>query len=399
LPRPDTVNSSNLLRTYYRLFRQLWENTRENGLRPVQKSIRLFDEQIELIFTDERLLSFIMPALEHLSIAAQGNPSLKIYIGDDTTTNAVMPPPPWMEFGVQGVAGAIEGVFTHRGDVRGFTHDRIKTAFNWSANALSIYDPDEAVAFYWTRDTRDLPAYEISAPLRTILNWWVQRRNGHFMHGAVVGTTTGGVLLAGKGGSGKSTAALAALKEGLYYVSDDYCLIALQPEPAAYCVFSSAKVDPENLFRIPQIVSRRGNSGNPYDDKEVFFFIRSLPNKSFPVCLCARYFFPVLPAEGNPDYCPLQSRIVSKRSRSAPSVSFPGRASRPWNSSCRLSNNCRLIILNSVLICLWLLKSLRICWGMFDNENYHHQSLCPLSAQFRRAHPSMGNDKIPGGKT
>jgi len=282
LPRPDTVNSSNLLRTYYRLFRQLWENTRENGLRPVQKSIRLFDEQIELIFTDERLLSFIMPALEHLSIAAQGNPSLKIYIGDDTTTNAVMPPPPWMEFGVQGVAGAIEGVFTHRGDVRGFTHDRIKTAFNWSANALSIYDPDEAVAFYWTRDARDLPAYETSAPLRTILNWWVQRRNGHFMHGAVVGTTTGGVLLAGKGGSGKSTAALAALKEGLYYVSDDYCLIALQPEPAAYCVFSSAKVDPENLFRIPQIVSRRGNSGNPYDDKEVFFLYPQFAEQIVP---------------------------------------------------------------------------------------------------------------------
>jgi hypothetical protein len=267
----DTAESSALLETYFSSARQLFMRSLEPGGKPIKRHFALCGSTIELAFTDERLLPYLTQALEHLSIATAESPALTVCIWDDVTTNTELPAPPWFGYAVQDKGGNIEGLYTNRGDVRGFSSNRISTAYNWSANALSLYDRNEGIALYWTRNARVLPAYETSAPLRTILNWWAEERNFHFAHGAAVGTSHGGVLIAGKGGSGKSTAALAALKSGLLYVSDDYCLVTAEPAPAAYSVFSSAKVDPDNIFRVEHVAPARGNTGNPHDDKAVFF--------------------------------------------------------------------------------------------------------------------------------
>ena len=266
-----TAESDALLDAYFISARRLFESSQKAGGKTVRRHFALCGSTIELIFSDERLLPCITPALEHLSSAAAAHPALKIYIWDNVTTNTALPAPPWFGYAVQDRGGKIEGVYTNRGDVRGFNNSRISTAFNWSANALSMYDRNEGIALYWTRDTLALPSYETSAPLRTILNWWAEGLNCHFAHGAAVGNTLGGVLLAGKGGSGKSTAALACLKSGLLYVSDDYCLVTSDPVPAAYSVFSSAKVDPDNAFNVEHIATARSNAVNLNDEKMVYF--------------------------------------------------------------------------------------------------------------------------------
>ena len=61
------------------------------------------------------------------------------------------------------------------------------------------------------------------------------------LHAAVIGRSGAGVLLAGRGGAGKSTLALACVGHGFDYVSDDYCLLSLAPEPRAYNLFTTAK--------------------------------------------------------------------------------------------------------------------------------------------------------------
>lgn len=260
-----------LLDAYFDSARTLFLSAQASSAGPVKRYFSLCGKTIELVFANEKLLPYITPALEHLAAPAAQSPALQVLIWDDVTTGTVMPAPPWEGYAVQKQSGHLEGLYTRRGDVRGFQSSRIKTAYNWSANALSMYDVNERVALYWTKDARDLPAYETSAPVRNILNWWVQERHYHFAHGAAVGTAAGGVLIAGKGGSGKSTAALACLNSGLLYASDDYCLVTADPAPAAYSIFSSAKVDPGNLFRVEHIGPSRGRTGNKYDDKEVFF--------------------------------------------------------------------------------------------------------------------------------
>lgn len=265
------AQSHALLDAYFDSARKLFLSAQASGNGPVRKYYSLCGKTIELVVANEKILPYITPALEHLAAPALENPALQVCIWDDATTGTVMPAPPWEGYAVQKQSGHLEGLYTRRGDVRGFQSSRIKTAYNWSANALSMYDVNERVALYWTKDARDLPAYETSAPVRNILNWWVQERHYHFAHGAAVGTAAGGVLIAGKGGSGKSTAALACLNSGLLYASDDYCLVTADPAPAAYSIFSSAKVDPGNLFRVEHIGPSRGRTGNKYDDKEVFF--------------------------------------------------------------------------------------------------------------------------------
>jgi hypothetical protein len=272
MPTPDaTIQSDVLLDNYFNSAREIFARAIESTGKPVKTYFNLCGGAVELIIANEKLLPYITPALEHLAASACINPALRVCVWDDVTTNTEMPQAPWMGYGVQANGGNIEGVYTHRGDIRGFNSGRIKTAYNWSANALSMYDSKETTAYYWTKDARELPAYETSAPLRTILNWWLAERDFHFAHGAVVGTKQGGVLIAGKGGSGKSTVALASLGAGLLYISDDYCVVSAKPAPAAYSAFSSAKVDPGNTFRVEHIVPARVNTGNRHDDKEVFF--------------------------------------------------------------------------------------------------------------------------------
>lgn len=272
LPVADVTQKGNvLLDDYLNAVREQFTRAFESKGKPVKKHFTLCGSSVELIFANEKLPPYITPALEHLAAPAVENSLLKICVWDDVTTDTDMPAPPWRGHAVQTKIGNLEGVYTHRGDIRGFKSKSTKAAFNWSANALSMYDCEKKTGYYWTKDAHDLPAYETSAPLRTILNWWLEERGFHFAHGAAVGTRQGGVLIAGKGGSGKSTAALACLNSGLLYISDDYCVACAEPVATAYSVFCSAKVDPGNIFRVGNIAPARVKTGNVHDDKDVFF--------------------------------------------------------------------------------------------------------------------------------
>ena len=265
------MEANAILDAYFLSVRKQFLESQKANRKPIVRRLSLCGRAIEVVFSGQPLPNYILPALEHLATTAAANPDLVVWVWDDVTTETVMPPPPWYGHALQDKNGRVEGVYTSRGDILGFNQCRIKTAYNWSAGALSLYDPDQKIAFYWTRDFRSLPAYETSAPLRTILNWWAEGFHAHFAHGAVIGSSGGGVLLAGKGGSGKSTAALTALQRGLLYISDDYCLVTTDPSPAAYCIFSSAKVDPGNVCRADSINAAGNTAGNPDDEKTVFF--------------------------------------------------------------------------------------------------------------------------------
>jgi hypothetical protein len=61
------------------------------------------------------------------------------------------------------------------------------------------------------------------------------------------------VLLAGRGGSGKSTSALACIDAGFKFVSDDYVLMTGGGRPVAHSIFCTAKVRPEGIRFHPRI--------------------------------------------------------------------------------------------------------------------------------------------------
>jgi hypothetical protein len=121
---------------------------------------------------------------------------------------------------------------------------------------LSVLDRQTDTAVCWVADADGLPYWEQGAPLRHVLHWWMQARGLQLAHAACIGTPKGGVLLVGRGGSGKSTTALASLRAGLRYVGDDYLLVETGPKVTAYSMYNSAKLHVEQMNRFPDLIDR-----------------------------------------------------------------------------------------------------------------------------------------------
>ncbi len=128
-------------------------------------------------------------------------------------------------------------------------------------------------------DADRLPYYERGAPLRALLHWMLSAPQRQLVHAAAVGTQRHGVLLAGRGGSGKSTTALACLDSPLFYVGDDYCLLETSPAPRVHSVYNTAKLDADNVHRFPHRRSAISNIDRLDSEKALLFLQDHCPDK------------------------------------------------------------------------------------------------------------------------
>jgi hypothetical protein len=166
-------------------------------------------------------------------------PGSLIWAWDERSTGVACPSPPWGHY----------SPYTRRGDVPCFQDPRYLCAYNSGSQVLCLYDREERRGIYWTRDAERLPGWEQTAPMRTLLHWHGLAHELQMTHGAVVD----GLLLAGKGGSGKSTTALACLEAGMPFLCDDYCYISVEPEPTAYGILANARVFAHSLDWLPEL--------------------------------------------------------------------------------------------------------------------------------------------------
>ena len=74
---------------------------------------------------------------------------------------------------------------------------------------------------------------------------WARTMNMFMLHAAAVGVKGKGVLITGKGGSGKSTLSISCLLEGMDFVADDYTLISGQGQLFAFPLYTSVLLNPD----------------------------------------------------------------------------------------------------------------------------------------------------------
>jgi hypothetical protein len=138
----------------------------------------------------------------------------------------------------------------------------IRTSLADGSGAVSVADLEQRVGYFWVPDAQTLPWYERAAPFRTLLHWSLSTRSVHLMHAAAVSTEAGGVLLVGRGGSGKSTTALLCAAAGFAYAGDDY--VAMNGK-RAHALYRSAKVEAASVSMLPHlslaIAPQRGEKG------------------------------------------------------------------------------------------------------------------------------------------
>lgn len=134
-----------------------------------------------------------------------------------------------------------------------FADGTVRVAVELASRRLEAYDRRNKTGLFHVPDAEAMPGWEQGAPFLRILHWWASDEGLQLVHGAAVGTPDGAALLVGRGGSGKSTTALASIGSVLQYISDDYCLLETGPTPRVHSIFGSGKADEASARRLPKL--------------------------------------------------------------------------------------------------------------------------------------------------
>lgn len=270
--KTEEKNSLEFFNTVY----ELYEKAESSAGGCIERFYCIAGKKIRLRFAGEALIPYMTPALGHLAIEPVSDPDLTVCLWDSSSTNTIMPPPPWRR----------NQHHPKRGEIIGFNSDRIHTSFQWGAFALSLLDRDRNLGIYWVETPAQLPYWETGSPLRTIFNVWMGKQGIQLVHAGAVGIPSSGVLLVGKGGSGKSTTALSCLNSDLFYASDDYSLVTAEPNPTVFSIYSTGKKNADDVERLPFLARAISNSDRLDSEKALYFINEHFPEKiisSFPI--------------------------------------------------------------------------------------------------------------------
>jgi hypothetical protein len=204
--------------------------------------IELAGRPVLLRFAGDALIDLLVPALAHLRIEPREGAAIIVHIWDSESTSTPAPEPGW----------ELDD-FRERGVIRGFFGDGFFTVYEWGTRVLNVVDTERGQGFYWVRSAETLGLPERGAPLRTLLNLWLAGQDVQLVHGGAVGHSDGCVLLIGKSGAGKTSTTLSCLDSDLGHIGEDYCLLSAGEPPTVSSLYSSAKVEPDALSRLPGI--------------------------------------------------------------------------------------------------------------------------------------------------
>ncbi len=224
----------------------------------VETWLELAGSLIRLAYAGDTLHRHFRDALAHLEVTPTRPADLTLHLWDSTSTGVELPPPPFPQ-----------ARLTDRGDIWGFRGERIRAAFHWIECSVNLLDLTRGEGVWWVRHEETLPYWTKASPLRTLLHWWMAHRGLQLLHAAAFGDARGALLITGRGGVGKSTTALAALEAGLTYLGDDYVVVGLEPEPRVYSLYATAKLDPEQIARLPAFAGLVANPAHLAVEKAV----------------------------------------------------------------------------------------------------------------------------------
>ncbi len=146
---------------------------------------------------------------------------------------------------------------------------------------LQFVDKQSQKAICWFTNVGDIPAWEKSFPFRQILYVFYENSDYCMIHGAGVAFGGSGVIITAKGGSGKSTAALACLAGDCDYVGDDFILYNLKTK-YMYSLYNVAKLEFHQLGLFSDFNDILVASNTDMQKQQIFLypkFANKLANK------------------------------------------------------------------------------------------------------------------------
>ncbi len=232
------------------------------------------DQTILLQFAERTSVDSLTAALEHLVITQTTSPDLIITVADCISTGREMFPPEILSSGVvpEGDSQTNPALFLRTPNVY-MSIEPLTGRFN-------LLDVEHRRGLFWLSSPSHFAQRDRSQPFRAILYWWMRQQEYYLVHAAAVGTHKGGVLIAGKAGSGKSTIALACLGSKLHFASDDHVMVGMHPQPFVYSLYNSATLSRNYLKQnLPHLSVASKQHDEPGDGKELLSVHRSHPRR------------------------------------------------------------------------------------------------------------------------
>jgi hypothetical protein len=164
------------------------------------------------------------------------------------------------------------------GDATSFARGRVLRYQH--ASGVTWLDRQAGHMVGWRASAARLPTHERSKPLPLLLPIWYYDRDIHVVHAGLVALGGQGVLIGGSSGSGKTTAALAALLGGFDYLGDDQSGLENRPDGSfvGHSLFNGARITGDHLSRFP-IFRPHAIAGDGPRDKALLFIADIRPDR------------------------------------------------------------------------------------------------------------------------
>jgi hypothetical protein len=260
-------------RVYLRAMRAGFRAALESGLKERHETLAVNGTTVRLRFAGADMAEATLPALAPLiGDPPRGSATFTVELWDSASTDIGPPMPPWGP-DAGGPLGA----------VKGHNDETLRTVVDHAARTITVCDLECRQAVVWAERAAALPGWWRAMPLRVLLGWLLARPGHHVVHAGAVGVDGRGLLVAGAGGAGKSTLAVSCLEAGMDYVGDDYVLLSGGPNPRAYALYGTAKLDEFSLAAVPALADRARQQDLVIDDDKLVLDLQRLrPSRLAP---------------------------------------------------------------------------------------------------------------------
>ncbi|WP_436516312.1 hypothetical protein [Ekhidna sp. To15] len=242
---------------YYNILKAKYQEASKN-VEIIRKVIVVGELEIVLSFAGSSLVPTFFKAFDHLEKGdeTQQNKSIHLYFWDSESTNSeLVDDTPWK--------GSIRH---HLGLIESWTNENIHTLQQPGSEAIYMFNKNANEGIYWVSSVSKIPFWESDFPLRMIFHWWLIDSSYQPIHAGAVGKESGGLLLVGKGGSGKSTSTLSCLNSNLKIAGDDYVLLDSNLN-LAYSLFSLSKLNHRSIRLLNNKELNLDSLPPPIEDK------------------------------------------------------------------------------------------------------------------------------------
>ncbi len=236
----------------------------------VETAYRVAGLGIRIGVAGQALAAALLPALAHLRVEDDFRaPDLSVSIWDESVSSAGRP---WLGPDDRDVSRPLLASPDGRRFVR-----------SGPAGVLWL-DLDACSLTGWFASASAVPPTERAKPLARLLAPWLRDHGRQIVHAAMVADGAAGVLVAGRGGAGKSTVALAAGLAGLGYVGDD--VVVLEETRSAgfvgHSLYASCFIGRSHVERFTALPSSARGVLDAARDKVVLQLAHVLPGGAVP---------------------------------------------------------------------------------------------------------------------